>query len=82
MLMKLIYLKSAFKCDSFDVTIGIKIPFLRVLVAVELGRSLLQFVITNCLIFPANKQWTNCIVYNPCPGTMGSWHTGSIAKTF
>ena len=26
--MKLIYLKSAFKCNSFDVTIGIKILFL------------------------------------------------------
>ena len=26
--MKLIYLKSALKCDSFDVAIGIEIPFL------------------------------------------------------
>ena len=26
--MKLIFLKSALKCDSFDVGIGIKIPFL------------------------------------------------------
>ena len=41
--MKLIYLKSALKCDSFDVTIGIKIPFFRVLVTIEPGRSLLQF---------------------------------------
>ena len=48
--MKLIYLKSALKCDSFDVGIGIKIPFFRVLVTIELGRSLLQFVTTNCLI--------------------------------
>ena len=48
-LMKFIYLKSALKCDSFDVTTGIKIPFFRVLVTNELGRSLLQFVTTDCL---------------------------------
>ena len=48
--MKLIYLKSALKCDSFDVAIGIKIPFFRVLVTIEPGHSLLQFVTTNCLI--------------------------------
>jgi len=48
--MKLIYLKPALKCDSFDVAIGIKIPFFRVLVTIERGRSLLQFVTTNCLI--------------------------------
>ena len=48
--MKLIYLKSELKCDSFDVTIGIKIPFFKVLVTIELGRSLLQFVTTNCSI--------------------------------
>ena len=47
--MKLIYLKPALKCDSFDVAIGIKIPFFRVLVTIEPGRSLLQFVTTNCL---------------------------------
>ena len=47
--MKLICLKSALKFDSFDVTIGIKIPFFRVLVTIEPGRSLLQFVTTNCL---------------------------------
>ena len=47
--MKLVCLKSALKFDSFDVTIGIKIPFFRVLVTIELGRSLLQFVTTNCL---------------------------------
>ena len=47
--MKLIYLKSALKCDSFDVAIDIKIQFFRVLVTIEPGRSLLQFVITNCL---------------------------------
>ena len=48
--MKLINLKSALKCDFFDVTIGIKIPFFRVLVTIEPGRSLLQFVTTSCLI--------------------------------
>ena len=47
--MKLIYLKSALKYDSFDVAIDIKIQFFRVLVTIEPGRSLLQFVITNCL---------------------------------
>ena len=35
--MKLIYLKSAWKCDSFDAAIGIKIPFFRVLVTIEPG---------------------------------------------
>ena len=48
--MKLIYLKSALKCDSFDVAINIKIQFFRVLVTIEPGRSLLQLVTTNCLI--------------------------------
>ena len=48
--MKLIYLKSALKCDSFDVGIDIKIPFFKVLVTIEPGRSLLQFVTANCLI--------------------------------
>ena len=48
--MKLIYLKSALKCDSFDVAIDIKIQFFRVLVTIEPGRSLLQFVTTNCLM--------------------------------
>ena len=47
--MKLIYLKPALKCDFFDIAIGIKIPFFRVLVTIEPGRSLLQFVTTNCL---------------------------------
>ena len=47
--MKLIYLKSTLKCDSFDVAIDIKIQFFRVLVTIEPGRSLLQFVTMNCL---------------------------------
>ena len=47
--MRFIYLKSALKCDSFDVAIGIKIPFFRVLVSIEPGRSLVQFVTTDCL---------------------------------
>jgi len=49
--MELIYLKSALKSDSFDVAIGTKIPFFRVLVTIEPGHSLLQFVTTNCLMF-------------------------------
>ena len=36
-----IFLKSALKADSFDVSIGIKIPFFRVSVTIEPGRSLL-----------------------------------------
>ena len=44
------YIKSALKCNSFDVAIGIKIPFFRVLVTIEPVRSLLQFVTTNCLM--------------------------------
>ena len=48
--MKLIYLKSTLKCDSFDVAIDMKIQFFRVLVTIEPGRSLLQFVTTNCLM--------------------------------
>ena len=53
--MKFIYLKSALKCDSFDETIGIKIPFFRVSVTIEPGRSLLQFVTTNGLIINDRK---------------------------
>ena len=48
--MKVLYLKSALKCNSLDVTIGIKIRFFRVLVTIGPGRSLLQFVTMNCLI--------------------------------
>ena len=48
--MKLIYLESTLKCGPFDITIDIKIPFFRVSVTIEPGRSLLQFVTTNCLI--------------------------------
>ena len=47
--MKLIYLKSELKFNSFGVTIGIKFAFCRVSVAVEPGHSLLQHVISNCL---------------------------------
>ena len=61
--MKLIYLKSALKCDSFDVAIDIKIQFFRVLVTIEPGRSLLQFVTTNCLKQTETKniETGNCI---------------------
>ena len=47
--MKLMYLKSALKYDSFDVAIRIKVTFFRVLVTIEPDRSLLQFVTMNCL---------------------------------
>jgi hypothetical protein len=39
--MKLIYLKSALKSDSFDLSIGIRILFSKVSVTIEPGRSLL-----------------------------------------
>ena len=55
--MKLIYLKSALKCDSFDVAIDIKTQFFRVLVTIEPDRSLLQFVTTNCLICVADGYY-------------------------
>jgi len=42
--------KISIKLIFFNVTIGIKIPFFRVPVTIEPGRSLLQFVTTNCLI--------------------------------
>ena len=38
--MKLVCLKSALKCNSFDVIIDIKIPFFGVLVTIEPGHSL------------------------------------------
>ena len=38
--MKLIYLKSTLKSDSFDVTIDIKIPFFRILAIIEPGSLL------------------------------------------
>ena len=59
--MKFIYLK----CDSFDVTIGIKILFFRVSVTFGLGRSLLQFVTTNCLIF-LNRAPSLINIPTPC----------------
>ena len=50
--MKLIHLESAETRDSFDVIIGIQVPFFRVSVTIEPGHSLLQqFVTTNCFIF-------------------------------
>ena len=76
--MKLIYLKSALKCDSFYVCIGIKILFCRVLVTIEPGRSLLQFVTTNCLISCSpmflvssvgtlNRNISNCCTLSQSP---------------
>ena len=61
--MKLIYLKSALKGDSFDVAIDIKIQFFRVLVTIEPDRTLLRFVTTNCLIIYTNlySVWVSFI---------------------
>jgi len=39
--MELVYLKSTLKSDSFDVSTGIEIPFSKVSVTIEPGRSLL-----------------------------------------
>ena len=47
--MKVIYLKSALKCNFFYVTIGIKIRIFRVSVSIKPVRSLLLLVTTNCL---------------------------------
>ena len=65
--MKLIYLKPALKYDSFVIAIGIKIPFFRVLVTIEPGRSLLQFVTTNCLISHGLMP-TTILILNPKKG--------------
>ena len=64
--MKLIYLKSALKCDCFDVTIGIKIPFFKVLVTIELGRSLLLFVPTKLsdLGCSSDEMMRDMLVFN------------------
>ena len=48
--------KISIKIRFFDVTIGIKIPFFGVLVTIEPGRSLSQFVTTNCLISTMHKN--------------------------
>ena len=37
--------KSALKCDSFDLTIGIKIPFSRVSVTIDPGHYLLPRIV-------------------------------------
>ena len=39
--MKLIYLKSTEKLNSFDVSVGVKITFFRVSITIDPGRSLL-----------------------------------------
>ena len=49
--MKFMYLKSAQKCNSFDVHINIKILYFRVSVTIEPGHSLLQCATMNCLIY-------------------------------
>ena len=41
--------KISINCDSFDVTVDIKIWFFRVSVTIERDCSLLQFITTNCL---------------------------------
>ena len=61
-------MKSALKYYSFDVTIGIKIPFFIVLVTNEPGRSLLQLVTTNCLIIENSGTTTqNVQSHEPTP---------------
>jgi len=70
--MKLIYLKSPLKRDSFDVTIGIEITFFRVSVTIEPGRSLLEFVTTNCLIFHIDKWFIWSLAANKTVSTTNS----------
>ena len=62
--MNLIYLKSALKCDSFDVAIGLKIPFFRVLVTIEPGCSLLQLVTMNCFKGVQQGAILSPVLYN------------------
>jgi len=54
---KLMYLRSVGKLYFFYITIGIKIPFFRVSVTIEPGRSLLQFATTNCLTSVRHLMW-------------------------
>ena len=51
--------KISIKSDSFDAATGIKIPFFRVVVTIEPGRSLLQFITTNCLMTPEPQRPVN-----------------------
>ena len=44
--------KISIKIQFFKVSLSIEIPFFRVSFTIEPGRSLLQFVTTNCLISP------------------------------
>ena len=66
--MRLVYLKSSLKCDSFDVTIGVKIPFFRNLITIVAphytvtSRSLLQFVTTNYLITRTSKLYGSACI--------------------
>ena len=58
--------KISIKMRYFYVTIGIKIPCFRVLVTIEPGHSLLQFITTNCFIMRGkgiNRQSSNYNVY-------------------
>ena len=54
--------KISIKCNSF-VAIGIKVPFFRVSITIEPGRSLLQFVTTNCLIKVAAEDLTRNFMF-------------------
>ena len=81
--MKLIYLKSALKCDSFDVAIDIKLQFFRVLVTIEPGRSLLQFVTTNCLIHSNVSEGRSSCAHSSCRAQKFSSHYfGEISETY
>ena len=52
--------KISIKSDSFDISFSIEIPFFRVSFTIEPGRSLLQFVTTNCLNPYSVKFHSNC----------------------
>ena len=58
-----IYLKSALKRNSLDITIGIKIKFFRVSVTIEPGLALVQFLSTNCLMKFSASRFVISICY-------------------
>ena len=80
--MKLIYLKSALKCDSFDVAIVLKIPFFRVLVSIEPGRSLLQFVTNELFEKKTLSDNLLCLLTLCAPGPGPSGPTGKSGPAY
>ena len=60
-----IYIKSALKCDSFDVAIDTKIPFFRVSVTIEPSRSILTLRYHKLFDYNFSGQhWMAVIVFS------------------